>query len=89
MSTTLFQVILNLDPLPDDAIERLLWLSGVAEQVRTELDIAWRQAYFEARFTGRLEEAERLALHSHKRVMAWTRAENEARGRMIRWGDGR
>lgn len=81
--------ILNLDGLPDDAIERLLWLSGVAEQVKTELDQAWRDAYFDARFTGRLDQAEGLALHSHKRVMAFTRAENEARGRMIRWGDGR
>lgn len=82
-------IVLNLEDIPTDALERLVWLSGVAEQVKAELDAAWQSTYFEVRFTGRLEEAERLALHSHKRIMAWTRAENEARGRMIRWGDGR
>lgn len=81
--------MLNLDDMPTTPIERLLWLSGVAEQVKKELDAAWQSAYFEARFQGALDTAESLALHSHKRIMAWTRAENEARGRMIRWNDGR
>lgn len=78
--------ILNLDGAPEDPIERLIWLGGVAEQVQRELDPQWRQAYFWARFTGRLPEAMALGLHSRKRVMAWTRAENEQRGRMVRWG---
>lgn len=79
--------ILNLQDAPEDPIERLVWLGGIMEQVKTELDSEFRLAYFWSRFTGRLAEAEKLALHSHKRIMAYTRAENEARGRMIRWGD--
>jgi hypothetical protein len=81
--------ILNLEDAPEDPIERLIWLGGVAEQVAAELAPQWQQAYFWARFSGRLDDALRLGLHSHKRVMAWTRAENEHRGRMIRWGDRR
>lgn len=77
--------ILNLEDAPDDPIERLIWLGGVAEQVRRELDPQFQQAYFWARFTGRFSEALSLGLHSRKRVMAWTRAENEQRGRMVRW----
>jgi hypothetical protein len=81
--------LLNLDHLPDDAIERLAWLGGVLKQVHQELEPHWREAYFESRLTGRLDDAENLRLHSHKRIMAWTRGENESRGRLIRWGDRR
>lgn len=81
--------ILNTDDAPEDALERLVWLNGVLEQVHKELTPLWQRAYFDARFTGRLDEAEALGYHSHKRIMAYTRAENERRGRMIRWGDGR
>lgn len=81
--------ILDLSDAPDDPIERLIWLGGVLEQVHKELDPQWRQAYFWARFTGRLDDALRLGLHSRKKIMGYTRAENESRGRLIRWGDGR
>ena len=81
--------ILNLDDAPSDALERLVWLDGVLKQVHKELDPMWQQAYFDARFTGRLDEADQLGFHSHKRIMQFTRAENEARGRQIRWGDRR
>ena len=81
--------ILNVKDAPQDALERLIWLGGVLEQVHRELDPLWQRAYFEARFTGRLDEAEDLRFHSHKRIMAFTRAENERCGRQIRWGDGR
>lgn len=81
--------ILNLRGAPEDPIERLLWLGGVDEAVKKELDGLFAQAYFWARFTGRLDAALALGLHSRKRVMAYTRAENESRARMIRWGDGR
>jgi hypothetical protein len=57
--------------------------------VHAELEPEWQQAYFWARFTGRLDAALALRLHSQKKVMAYTRAENEARGRLIRWGDHR
>ena len=81
--------ILNLEGAPRDAIERLLWLSGVREQVARELEAEWQSCYFTARLEQRLDAAENLRLHSHKRIMGWTRAENEARGRGIRWGDRR
>jgi hypothetical protein len=81
--------ILNLDDAPNDAIERLVYLNGVLEQVQKELGPMWQRAYFDARFTGRLDEADGLGYHSHKRIMQFTRAENEQRGRQVRWGDRR
>ena len=83
-------MILNLDQAPADPIERLIWLGGVHEQAQTELNAALQTAYFEARLSGRLDAALALRLHSPKRILAFTRAENEARGRTVkRWGDGR
>lgn len=81
--------ILDLSDLPHDALERLLWLSGVMEQVKAELEPEWRKAYYDARLQQRLDAAEALGFHSHKRVMAYTRAENNARGRTVHWGDRR
>lgn len=79
--------ILNLDQAPVDALERLLWLSGVAEEAKAELDYAYRVAYFDARLERRLDAAIGLGLHRPRRVLAMTRAENERRGRSVRWGD--
>ena len=79
----------DLSEAPHDPIERLVWLSGVKEVLDREIQYAWQKAYFEARQTGRLDAALQLAYHSHKRIMAFTRAENERRGRQWRWGDGR
>lgn len=81
--------ILDLSDAPTDPIERLVWLGGVLEQVSAELEPHWREAYFWARFTGRLDAALGLRLHSQKRVMAYTRAHNERSGRLVRWGDRR
>lgn len=81
--------ILNLKGAPDDPIERLVWLGGVKDAVNDEMDYQWQEAYFWARFTGRLDAALALGLHSRKRIMAYTRAENEHRARMVRWNDGR
>jgi hypothetical protein len=81
--------ILDLTGLPHDALERLLWLSGVMEQVQDEMKVEWQRAYYDARLQQRLDAAEALGLHSHKKVMAFTRAENNARGRGVRWGDRR
>lgn len=80
--------ILNLPDMPEDPIERLVYLSGVKEKVDRELDDLYQWAYFWARFTGRLNAALKLGYHSRKRVMAYTRAGNEAYGRTVRWGDG-
>ena len=82
-------MILDLRGAPDDPLERLIWLGGVDEAVKAEMDEQWAQAYFWCRFTGRLNEALALGLHSRKRVMAYTRRANEHAGRMVRWGDGR
>jgi hypothetical protein len=87
MSNTATHPLLNLDDAPADPIERLLWLSGVDRRVRTELEAEFQRLYFELRVEGRLGPALDLRLHSSKRVLAWTRHENEARGRLVRWGD--
>lgn len=74
---------------PADPLERLVWLSGARQVLDAELDAAWQVAYFEARMTGRIDQALALHQHSRKRVLAFTRAENERRGRTIRrWADG-
>jgi hypothetical protein len=80
--------ILNLDAAPADPIERIMWLSGVMEQAKAELDAAFAEAYFEARFQGNLETAIKAGPYARKRVLAYTRQENQRRGRVVRWGDG-
>jgi hypothetical protein len=81
--------LLDLSEAPKDPVERLIWLGGVKDQVAEEMDVEWTEAYFWARFTGRLDQALALGLHSRKRVMAYTRHGNERVGRTVRWGDGR
>jgi hypothetical protein len=81
-------MILNLDNMPRDSIKRLMWLSGVKEKATDELDQALAEAYYQARLERRLDTALALGLHSRKRVLAWTRRENERRGRTVRWADG-
>lgn len=81
-------MILNLDEAPDDPIERIMWLTGVHEQAERELSAAFASAYFDARFQGELEAAVAAGPHARKRVLAFTRAENQRRGRAVRWGDG-
>jgi hypothetical protein len=80
--------LLNLSKAPKDPALRIVWLAGVNAKVREELDAALADAYFEVRLHGQLEEVLALGLHSRKRVLAWTRQENERRGRVVRWGDG-
>lgn len=82
-------MILDLSDAPSDPIERLVWLSGVKDAVSREMDDQWADAYFWARFTGRLDSAIGLGYHGRKRIMAYTRAANEGKGRTVRWGDGR
>mgnify|MGYP000872330280 CR=1 FL=1 len=79
--------ILNLSNLPNDPIERLLWLSGVQTAVTTELDAAFAEAYFDARLQGRFETAMGLGLHGKKRALAFTRHHNNINRRLVRWGD--
>lgn len=80
--------LLNLEPAPDDPIERIMWLSGVMDQAKVELDQALAASYFEARLQGRLVDAITVGPYARTTVLALTRRENEARGRQVRWRDG-
>lgn len=81
--------IVDFSAAPDEPVERLIWLGGVKEAVRNQLETEWQRTYFQARQQGMLPAALALSLHSRKKVLAYTRAENEHRGRVIaRWGDG-
>jgi hypothetical protein len=80
--------LLNLDPAPDDPVERIMWLSGVMKQAKSELDDQLAKAYFDARLQGRLDAAVSAGPYARKTVLAITRRENQSRGRMVRWRDG-
>lgn len=76
-----------MDDPPEDAIARLTWLADKRSTFNALIEQQFQQAYFEARMTGRLDSAISLGLHSRNGVLRRTRHENEARGRMMRWGD--
>lgn len=80
--------ILNLDAAPTDPIERIMWLTGVKEKALAELDEAFRVAYYKARLERRFDAAIAAGPYAKKRALAMTRAENNRRGRAIRWNDG-
>lgn len=82
------QLKIDFSEAPHDPLERLMWLSGAKAAFDSQVSAAWQEAYFEARLTGRFPSALNLNLHSRKRALAFTRAENERRGRPMRWGDG-
>lgn len=79
--------LLDLSEAPKDPIERVMWLSGVKEQATKELNAAFAEAYFEARLQHRLDTAVAAGPYARKRVLAFTRGENQRRGRVVRWGD--
>lgn len=79
---------IDFSDAPHDPVKRLLWLSGAKEAFDTQVTAMWQAAYFEARLSRRFKVALDLGLHSRKRAIAFTRAENERRGRPIHWGDG-
>jgi hypothetical protein len=81
--------LVDFSEAPDEPLRRLIWLAGVKGKVQQELDAEYQKVYFALRLEGRLDEALDFAEHSNKRVLAFTRAENEARGRLVRWGDRR
>lgn len=81
--------ILDLSDQPEDPIQAIVWLDGVLAAAKTELNAAVQKAYYDARIKGMFHEALGLGLHSRKRALAFTRHENESRGRTIRqWRDG-
>lgn len=90
MTTTSHYGTLKIDfsEKPHDPIEALIWLSGAKSAFDAEMEAQWRSTYFEARLTGRFPAALDLRYHSKKRILAFTRGENERRGRPMRWGDG-
>lgn len=81
-------MILRTDDMPEDPIEAIIWLDGVKEAVQVELDQHYQRAYYMARLTRRFPEALRLGRTSRKRALQYTRRENEANGRTVRWNDG-
>lgn len=84
-----YHMYLDLSSAPSDPIERLVWLSGLDQAVRKEINAAWQETYFEARLKGMFDTALNLNLHPRKKALAWTRHENEALGRAVsRWNDG-
>jgi hypothetical protein len=81
--------ILSLTQIPENPIERLVYLDGVLAAARAELDAEFQRAYFDARVQGMFPQALNLGLHSQKKAVAFTRHENEKRSRAIwRWRDG-
>jgi hypothetical protein len=79
---------IDFSEAPRDPLERLLWLSGARAAFDAAVTAEWSKAYFDARLQGRFDAALDFRLHSRKRAVAFTRAENERRGRAMRWGDG-
>lgn len=80
--------MLDLSQAPSDPVARVMWLSGVKARVNAELDDAFGDAYFTARLQGQLENAISAGPYARKRVLAYTRHENERRGRTVKWNDG-
>jgi hypothetical protein len=81
--------LLDLSGAPDEPMHRLMWLSGVRDRVSIELDHEFQRIYFDLRMQGRLNDALDYGLHSGTRILAYTRRENERRGRLVRWNDTR
>jgi hypothetical protein len=80
--------IVDFSAAPEHPLERLMWLSGVMEEAKTELDREYQRTYFQARTQGMLKDAVALGIHSRKSVLAYTRHENSALGVPIRrWDD--
>lgn len=88
MTSTKPNLVIDFSEAPHDPIERLVWLGGAKEAFDTQITAMWQATYYEARLTGRFASALDLKLHSRKRALAFTRAENERRGRALHWGDG-
>lgn len=64
-------------------------IAQVEEMVRrqNEVDLGWQALYFEARCAGCFDAAVAAGPHSRTQALRMTRAENEKRGRSVRWGE--
>lgn len=74
-----------LDQGPEDYVERVRWLSKIRAQILSAIEAEFQVTYFDARRNGQLEDVIAVAPHTVNQVYAFTRAENEARGRGVRW----
>lgn len=81
--------IIDLTHKPADPILAIQWLSEVRERVDVEIEQAFAEAYFDARLRGQFDHALRHGPFGKKKALALTRRVNNARARMIRWGDRR
>jgi len=80
--------MMDFSQAPEPPIARLLWLSGVMEEAKAELNSEYQRTYFQARSQGMLADAVGLGLHSRKTILAMTRHENQALGVPVRrWED--
>lgn len=66
---------------PTDSLELLSWIN----ERQLALNRLRRHALFNARLQGRFEQAVQISGLSRKKALAETRAENSARGKMVRW----
>lgn len=81
--------LLDLSDKPDRPLESIIWLSGVMDQVKKELDEAYAEEYAQARLQGLFETALDVGPFSRRKALALTRRWNNDRGRMIHWNDYR
>lgn len=74
-----------------DTVLKLNLLTDPLDRIRLlqvlyqDCDLALAESLFDARMQGRLDEARLAAGLSRKKALALTRAENERRGRQVRW----
>lgn len=80
--------MLDLSHAPKDPVERVIWLDAVMEVVRAELELAYAEAYYEARLQRRFDAAVQAGRTAKKSALRLTRQENVRRGKTVRWGDG-
>ena len=89
LSYSVLMPILNLTKAPTDPVARVMWLDGVMEAVKSELDEQYERAYYGARVQGRFDAAVQAGKASKSKALAYCRRQNEKMGRPMRWGDGR
>jgi hypothetical protein len=74
-----------LDGGPSDPVERVQWLARLHRKVNTAITKEFQVLYYEARRAGRLDDVIEVSPHSVTQIFRFTRAENEALGRGVRW----
>lgn len=70
----------------DNPLQQIADLAVERDKMLADYDAQFQRLYFQARMQGQIKSAIDMGLHSRKQIMKFTRAENEALGRAIRWG---